>query len=197
MLQRGCFVPVLDIGERMCPAAIADEQGIALGVVAAALGADEAGQLLADQLRDDLEAKTAEVAAIAPQEPSEKVRMLFLYLRGDSGIYYLFKAESGVNDLITAVGGIDVATEIGWEGMKPMTDEAIIAASPDLILVMSSGLESTGGVDGLLESKAAIGITPAGQNRRFVNMADGEILSFGPRTADVIDAVARAIYAPQ
>ncbi len=29
------------------------------------------------------------------------------------------------------------------------------------------------------------------------NLADGEILSFGPRTADVIDAVARAIYAPQ
>lgn len=123
--------------------------------------------------------------------------MLFLYLRGGSGIYYLFGSESGVDDLITAVGGIDVAAEIGWAGMKPMTDEAIIAAAPDLILVMSSGLESTGGVDGLLESKAAIGITPAGQNRRFVSMADGEILSFGPRTPDVIDAVARAIYAPQ
>jgi iron complex transport system substrate-binding protein len=165
--------------------------------VASALGAAEAGQLLVDQLRTDIEAKVAEVAAIAPHEPGKKLRMLFLYLRGDSGIYYLFGSESGVDDLITAVGGIDVATEIGWEGMKPMTDEAIIAAAPDLILVMSSGLESTGGVDGLLKSKAAIGITPAGQNRRFVNMADGEILSFGPRTADVIDAVARAIYAPQ
>src|SRR5690554_4681896 len=165
--------------------------------VAAALGANEAGKLLVTQLRDDIESKIAEVAAIAPDDASEKLRMLFLYLRGDSGIYYLFWAESGVDDLVTAVGGIDVATEIGWEGMKPMTDEAIIAAAPDLILVMSSGLESTGGVDGLLKSKAAIGITPAGQNRRFVNMADGEILSFGPRTADVIDAVARAIYAPQ
>src|SRR5690554_2532189 len=165
--------------------------------VAAALGADEAGQLLVDQLRGDIEAKVAEVAAIAPHEPDKQLRMLFLYLRGDSGIYYLFGSESGVDDLITAVSGIDVATEIGWEGMKPMTDEAIIAAAPDLILVMSSGLESTGGVDGLLKSKAAIGITPAGENRRFVNMADGEILSFGPRTADVIDAVARAVYAPQ
>jgi iron complex transport system substrate-binding protein len=27
-------------------------------------------------------------------------------------------------------------------------------------------------------------------------MADGEILSFGPRTAEVLDALARAIYAP-
>ncbi|MFP5356169.1 MAG: hypothetical protein ACLGIK_13645, partial [Gemmatimonadota bacterium] len=35
-------------------------------------------------------------------------------------------------------------------GMQPMTDEAIIAANPDLILVMTHGLESAGGVDGLL-----------------------------------------------
>ncbi|MHA6670104.1 heme/hemin ABC transporter substrate-binding protein [Homoserinimonas sp. A447] len=164
--------------------------------VAHALGADEAGRQLSERLRTEISAKVAEVAAIAPKEPGDRLRMLFLYLRGDSGIYYLFGAESGADDLIDAVGGIDVATEIGWSGMKPMTDEAIIAAAPDLILVMSSGLQSAGGVDGLLQTKAAIGITPAGQNRRFVTMADGEILSFGPRTADVIDAVARAVYAP-
>lgn len=165
--------------------------------VSAALGANDTGRLLADTLRAEIEAKVAEVAAIVPTEPADRLRMLFLYLRGDSGIYYLFGSESGVDDLIGAVGGIDVATEIGWTGMKPMTDEAIIAAAPDLILVMSSGLASAGGVDGLLQSKAAVGITPAGQNRRFVSMADGEILSFGPRTAGVIDAVARAVYAPQ
>jgi iron complex transport system substrate-binding protein len=53
-----------------------------------------------------------------------------------------------------------------------------------------------GGVDGLLADKPAIALTKAGQNRRFVDMADGEILGFGPRTADVLDALARAIYAP-
>ena len=34
------------------------------------------------------------------------------------------------------------------------------------------------------------------QHRRIVDMADGEILSFGPRSAEVLDALARAIYAP-
>jgi len=28
-------------------------------------------------------------------------------------------------------------------------------------------------------------------------MADGDILSFGPRSADVLDALARAVYAPE
>jgi iron complex transport system substrate-binding protein len=61
---------------------------------------------------------------------------------------------------------------------------------------MTDGLASVGGVDGLLESKPAIGLTTAGENRRFVDMADGQVLGFGPRTAAVLDALARAIYAP-
>ncbi|MDZ4045258.1 MAG: hemin receptor, partial [Rhodoglobus sp.] len=68
--------------------------------------------------------------------------------------------------------------------------------NPDLILVMTEGLASVDGVDGLLASKPAIALTNAGQHRRFVDMADGDILSFGPRTAAVLDALARAIYAP-
>jgi iron complex transport system substrate-binding protein len=164
--------------------------------VAAALGIEAAGELLATSLAAELTAKIAEITAIAPVATADKVRILFLYLRGTSGIYYLFGEESGADALITSLGGIDVAGEIGWNGMKPMTDEALVAANPDLILVMTSGLESVGGVSGLLESKPAIALTNAGKNRRFVDMADGEILSFGPRTVDVLDALARAIYAP-
>lgn len=161
--------------------------------VSAALGAPEAGEDLAASLGAEIDAKVAEIAAILPATP---LRMVFLYLRGTSGVYYLFGEESGADVLIESLGGIDVAAEIGLEGMRPMTDEAMIAADPDLILVMTDGLASVGGVDGLLESKPAIALTTAGEHRRFVDMADGAILSFGPRTADVLDALARAIYAP-
>jgi iron complex transport system substrate-binding protein len=164
--------------------------------VATALGVPSSGTLLADRLATELKSKIAEIAAIAPENEASRVRILFLYLRGASGIYYLFGTESGADALITSLGGIDVAGEIGWNGMKPMTDEALVAANPDLILVMTDGLKSVGEVSGLLESKPAIALTNAGKNRRFVDMADGEILSFGPRTAGVLDALARAIYAP-
>lgn len=165
--------------------------------VAATLGAHAAGELLAARIQGDLDAKIAEIAEIAPEDPADRVRMIFLYLRGGSGIYYLFGEESGTDDLIAALGGVDVATEIGWPGLQPMTDEAIVAANPDLILVMSNGLESAGGVEGLLRAKPAIELTSAGQNRRFVDMADGDVLSFGPRSAAVLDALARAVYAPE
>jgi iron complex transport system substrate-binding protein len=164
--------------------------------VAAALGIAGTGELLADRIRADVDAKIAEIVAIAPADSADRVRMIFLYLRGGSGIYYLFGEESGAGDLIRGLAGVDVAAEIGWTGMQPMTDEAIIAANPDLILVMTDGIESAGGIDELLRAKPAIALTSAGQNRRFVDMADGDILSFGPRSAAVLDALARAIYAP-
>ena len=165
--------------------------------VSAAMGVPAAGDALAASLTATIDAKVAEIAAITPAAAGDKVRVLFLYIRGNSGIYYLFGEESGADVLIEALGGVDVAGEIGWTGMKPVTDEALVSANPDLILVMTAGLDSAGGVDGLLESNPAIGLTAAGQNRRFVDMSDGEILSFGPRTADVLDALARAIYAPE
>lgn len=164
--------------------------------VGAALGVPADGIRLAERIESEVAATVAEIADIAPVEAADRVRMIFLYLRGGAGVYYLFGSESGADALITALGGVDVAGEIGWDGMRPMTDEALIAADPDLILVMTDGLASAGGVDGLLSTKPAIALTAAGEHRRFVDMADGDILSFGPRSAAVLEALARAVYAP-
>lgn len=162
---------------------------------AAALGVSEVGAALAERITGEVADIRAQIDRIAPTDPEKKVRIVFLYLRGASGIYYLFGAESGADHLIEALGARDVAGELGWEGMKPMTDEALVEANPDVILVMTEGLASAGGVDGLLAAKPAVALTSAGRHRRVVDMADGEILSFGPRSARVLDALARALYA--
>jgi len=163
--------------------------------VGAALGVADSGERLAMRIGSEVADATARIAALAPQE-GDRLRMVFLYLRGSAGVYYLFGEESGGDELVRALGGVDVAAEIGLEGMKPLTDEAMLAADPDLILVMTNGIESVGGVDGLLEAKPAIALTQAGQQRRFVDMADSQILAFGPRSAQIVEALAAAIYAP-
>ncbi|MGO1838920.1 MAG: heme/hemin ABC transporter substrate-binding protein [Candidatus Microbacterium stercoravium] len=165
--------------------------------VAAVYGAPDAGDQLAERIAEDVAETTAEIARLVPEDDDDRVRMVFLYLRGNAGVYYMFGEESGADQLIASLGGIDVAGELGWEGMRPMTDEALLAADPDLILTMTAGIASTGGVDGLLEEKPAVALTTAGQNQRIVDMDDGTVLSFGPRSADVIEALARAIYAPE
>jgi len=163
--------------------------------VAEIFGAPETGELLADRVAAEIADVREQIDRLAPADAGDRLRIVFLYLRGSAGVYYLFGEESGADQLIEALGGTDVAGELGWSGMQPLTDEAMVAADPDLILVMSDGLASVGGVDGLLADKPAIALTTAGQHRRFVDMADGQILSFGPRSADVLDALARAIYA--
>jgi iron complex transport system substrate-binding protein len=163
--------------------------------VAAVYGSPAAGDALAARITDQVAATRADVAAIVPTG-TEPLRMVFLYLRGDSGIYYMFGKESGAHELIAALGGVDAADDAGIVGMRPLTDEAMLAADPDVIMVMTDVLESVGGVDGLLAAKPAVALTTAGQHRRVVDMDDRQILAFGPRSADVVDALARAIYAP-
>lgn len=164
--------------------------------VAQIIGVPQSGETLATNIETRVEQTKTDIAAIAPRNENNKLRMLFLYVRGQSGIYYLFGEDSGAGDLISSLGGVDVAKELGWSQMKPMTDEAIVAGNPDLILVMTEGLKSTGGVEGLLAAKPAIALTNAGKQKRFVDMDDSTVLSFGPRSHLVLDALARAIYAP-
>lgn len=159
-------------------------------------GVPSAGAELANRIGNDIDATISEIASIAPKNADKKLSMMFLYIRGQSGIYYMFGEESGASDLISGLGGIDVAKKLGWTQMQPMTDEAMVAANPDLILVMSKGLDSTDGVEGLLAARPAIALTNAGKNKRIVSMDDNDVLTFGPRTAAVLDALARAIYAP-
>lgn len=165
--------------------------------IASALGVPSRGAALIERLDADVAAELAEIAEVVPAAAEDRARMLFLYVRGSANVYYIFGKDSGADSLIDAVGGVDVAAEIGWEGMKPMTAEALVAAQPDVLVMMTEGLESVGGIDGLIERVPAIAETPAGQNRRVIDMADTEILSFGPRSADVIGALARALYAPE
>ncbi|WP_101847614.1 heme/hemin ABC transporter substrate-binding protein [Zhihengliuella sp. ISTPL4] len=165
--------------------------------IATALGVPTRGEALTARLDAELDAAVAEIDGVTPATAADRARMLFLYVRGSANVYYIFGEDSGADSLIDAVGGVDVAEEIGWEGMKPMTAEALVAAQPDVLVMMTDGLESVGGVDGLLERVPAIAETPAGAHRRVIDMADAEILSFGPRSADVISALARALYAPE
>ena len=75
--------------------------------------------------------------------------MAFLYLRGTSAVYLIGGQGSGADDLIASAGGVDVGAESGLDAFVPLTPEALVAADPDTILVMTKGLESVGGIDGL------------------------------------------------
>ena len=103
-------------------------------------------------------------------------------------------AGTEAESIIALAGGVNAAT--GFDGYKPMTDEALIAIDPDVIVVMTEGLESAGGVDGLLEGVPSVALTTAGKNRRIIDVDDTALFAGGTRIPDVLDGLARALYAP-
>ncbi|MEV6135737.1 ABC transporter substrate-binding protein [Nocardia sp. NPDC051990] len=156
--------------------------------VAAALGVPDRGQALAQRTRDEIAAASAAVP-----KPDKPLTIAFLYLRS-TAITMLAGPGSGADALIAALGARDAGTAAGLtEPFVATTSEAMIAAAPDVLLVMSDGLKSVGGVDGL-EKVPGIAQTPAGRNKRVVDMADSVVLSFGPNTGRVIAALSEAVY---
>lgn len=118
----------------------------------------------------------------------------FLYLRGTAAVYLMGGKGSGADSLIEAIGGIDAGTKAGLEAFTPLTPEALVASSPDVILVMEKGLSSVGGIDGLLKLPG-VAQTPAGKQRRVISVPDGELLSFGPRTTGMMNGIAADLNA--
>jgi iron complex transport system substrate-binding protein len=190
MRDAGIPVVVVDSARNL------DNVGDITTMVAETLGVPEAGTALAERIEGEIKDVRAQIEEVAPPE-TERLRAIFLYVRGAANVYYMFGEGSGADDLISAVGAYDVASEIGWKDMRPVTAEGLVDASPELVVMMTKGLESTGGVDGLLEKVPALAQTPAGQNRRFVTIDDSLILGYGPSTAEVLNALAVAVLAPE
>ena len=172
-----------------------DAIGPQIGAVAHALGLDALGEKLAKRTADELASAKADIARLAPADESKRLRLAFLYARGTAGVFFLFGKGMGADALIPALGAVDVASTAGITGAKPAGSEALLATNPDAFLMMSDGLASTGGVDGLLK-RPGVADTLAGQHRRVVDMNDGQILSFGPSTPAVLRSRADALYRP-
>ncbi|MFC9606585.1 hemin ABC transporter substrate-binding protein [Streptomyces niveus] len=173
------------------PAKGLDDVGTRIETVARALGVDAAG--------DELSARTAErIAAVQKRIPApgdgEKPRVAFLYLRGSASVYLLGGRDSGASSLLEAAGAVDAGKESGLDkDFTAITSEALAKAAPDAILLMSKGLESVGGPDGLVKIPG-VAETPAGLDRRFVSVDDGVLLNYGPRTDQVLASLVEQLY---
>ncbi|EKF59581.1 ABC transporter substrate binding protein (hemin) [Agrobacterium albertimagni AOL15] len=99
-------------------------------------------------------------------------------------------SESSADAMIRLAGGENAVSTIS--GYKPLTDEAVIAAAPDVILVMS------GGAQHLTAEKAfelpALAATPAGANKAFLTMDGLYLLGLGPRAADAARDLNAMLY---
>lgn len=119
-------------------------------------------------------------------------QVAFIYLRGTSAIYLLGGAGSGADSMIREAGGIDVGEQAQLGAFTPLSAEELIQLNPDVLLVMTKGLESVGGIDGLL-SLPGVAQTQAAKSRAVIAVDDTLLLSFGPRTGELVVALNQAL----
>ncbi|MFD6890463.1 hemin ABC transporter substrate-binding protein [Streptomyces sp. NPDC059957] len=182
---RDAGIPLLVVA----PAKSLEDVAKRTDTVAAALGVKEAGARLNQRTADRIAAARGALPA-----SGKKPRVAFLYLRGTASVYLMGGSDSGAGSLLEAAGAVDTGPESGLgKDFTPITSEALAAAAPDAILVMSKGLESVGGVDGLVKIPG-VAQTPAGMDRRVITVDDGVLLNYGPRTDQVLTSLITQLY---
>jgi iron complex transport system substrate-binding protein len=120
---------------------------------------------------------------------SSKPKVLFIYARG-TGTMMVAGENTPLEKIINLAGGQNAVK--GFTDFKPLTAEALVQANPDVILLFSSGMQSLGGPNGLLDVQG-VNQTKAGKAKRFITM-DGELLTgFGPRLGMAVAELAQKI----
>ncbi|MDE2704787.1 MAG: hemin ABC transporter substrate-binding protein [Gemmatimonadetes bacterium] len=153
--------------------------------IAAALNVQARGTALVQALKEEL----SQVQSSIPQTAAQ-AKILFLYARGQ-GTLMVAGQDTSADTMIDLAGGTNAVQ--GYSGYKPLTSEAAVAAAPDLILLMDSGLESIGGTQGLWQLPG-LALTPAGQQGRVLSMDGLFLLGFGPRLGQAALALNEALY---
>ena len=174
-------VPVVTVPESF------DEAGILakIEIVGEALGVADKAAKLSAKVKADIDAALAATAGIV-----EKKRVLFV-LSMQGGKVLASGTGTAADGIIRMAGGENVVTE--FEGYKQLTDEAVITAKPDLILMMDRTGDHAADNAQLL-AHPAVSQTPAAINEAIVRMDGSYLLGFGPRTAGAVRDLAKALY---
>lgn len=144
--------------------------------VAVVLHEEAAGKTLVARLEKEMQ----EVNNLLKKAPA-RPRVLFIYARGE-GTQMIAGKETFSENLIRLAGGTPA---VDITGFKPLNTEEMIAANPDYLLFGDSGLESLGGVNGVMKIQG-VDQTTAGKKKNIIAMDMVMMSNFGPRLPQAV-----------
>lgn len=152
-----------------------------INAVASALSVPEKGKQLASAVDQQIAAVEAEVLAL--NLPARNV-MFVLSLRG--GKVLASGKNTAADGIIQMAGGCNVFSD--FSGYKAVTEEAITAANPDVILMMTArGMPGNHQTDAKqVFGLPALATTAAAKTSNLIRMPGLLLLGFGPRTGEAV-----------
>jgi len=166
-----------------------DREGILKKIdrVGALLGVEDKAKALEAKVGADLDAAIID----AEKRPeAERKRVLFI-LSMQGGKIMASGTGTAADGIIKLAGAVNAVGT--FPGYKPLTDESIIEAKPDVILMMNREGGHAAANDDLFK-QPAIALTPAAEKKAVIRMDGLHLLGFGPRTASAVRELNTAIY---
>lgn len=156
------------------------------------IGDAEAGEQLADAVQTQLD----EANASAADSSAQSLRVLVVTATGAGGQNSVVGSGTAAADIVSAVGAIDVGVEMGLTGYSvEYSDEGLLQAAPDVIVMGDGDLEAWGGLEGFEAAFPTLATTPAGQSNRYIVMPSEQIKVSGAGTGAGAQALAEALAA--
>ena len=148
--------------------------------VATALGVSDTGEAIAAEL----ESQIAEVKTLSSQV-EQRPTAVFLYMRGVDSLFLIGRQHLS-HELFEASGAVSGGAAAGVDApFIPLTAEALTAVNPDCIVVLTAGLESVGGEEGLLRLPG-VAETAAADKGCILDFDDQYFGGGGPRMDNVL-----------
>ena len=144
----------------------------------------EAAEIIAKINKDLIQVKSLNKKQI------NKQKVIFIYARGQGNLMVAGK-ETAANTMVELAGAVNAVQD--YKGYKPLTAEAVVAAAPDVILLIDSGLLSIGGAEKIW-SIPGISLTPAGKSKRYEAVDGLRFLGFGTRVTQAALELNRLLY---
>ncbi|WP_414058479.1 heme/hemin ABC transporter substrate-binding protein [Rouxiella chamberiensis] len=138
-------------------------------VIANALGRQAEGEKLITDYRNQLK---------AIQGTPLHAKVLFIMSHG--GMSSMAAGQNTAADSIITSAGAQNAMQ-GFSRYRPLSQEGIVAAAPDLLLLTGDGVKTLGGIDNVWKLPG-LAMTPAGKNKRVLIVDDMALLGFGLET---------------
>ena len=173
--------PITMIPEALSPEAVVSK----IAAIGKAAGVAEPAQQLAAAVKRRFD----ELDKLRSGLPRQK-RVLFV-LSLQNGRTLVGGRATTADAIIALAGGVNAAGAV--EGFKPMTDEAIITAAPDVVLMMSHSSTHNAGPDELF-AMPAFSETPAAKQKSLIRMDGLYLLGFGPRTPNAARDLMAELY---
>lgn len=138
-------------------------------VIANALGRQAEGEKLITDYRNQLK---------SIQGTPLHAKVLFIMSHG--GMSSMAAGQNTAADSIITSAGAQNAMQ-GFSRYRPLSQEGIVAAAPDLLLLTGDGVKTLGGIDNVWKLPG-LAMTPAGKNKRVLIVDDMALLGFGLET---------------